>query len=144
MVMKRDVKDHVRFCPIQSPLGRELCARFGAPYDVTTAVLIDEAGAHTHSTAILRLFPSMGFPYTVLGPLALLCPEFLRDGAYSAFARNRGFIWTQVKRVSGLGDTSMEEVRGKIIGLREPIPRSWGFASARSGSKDISKRGDAE
>ena len=108
---------------------------------MSTAVLIDKGGVHTHSTAVLRLFPSMGFPFTVVGPVALLCPEYLRDGAYSAFARHRGFIWTQVKRVSGMGDTSMEEVRGKVIGLQEPIPPSWGFIKRESDHKGNLKGG---
>ena len=129
-MLDRDRHDHVRFCPIQSRLAQRLCAAHGAPADVSTAVLIDEAGAHTKSTAVLRLFPWMGFPFSLLGRAALLLPAFLRDGAYGFFARNRGAFWRAVKQTTGRGDTRMEPYRDRIVGLEEegrPLPESWGF-----------------
>ena len=80
------------------------------------------------SSAILRLFAWMGLPLTVLGSAGLLVPPFLRDHCYRAFARNRGTIWTWVKRAMGWGDTLLEEYRGRILGLEDPLPESWGFA----------------
>ena len=129
-MLDRDRHDHVRFCPIQSRLAQRLCAAHGAPADVSTAVLIDEAGAHTKSTAVLRLFPWMGFPFSLLGRAALLLPAFLRDGAYGIFAKNRGAFWRAVKQTTGWGDTRMEPYRDRIVGLEEegrPLPESWGF-----------------
>ena len=129
-MLDRDRHDHVRFCPIQSRLAQRLCAEHNAPADVSTAVLIDEAGAHTKSTAVLRLFCWMGWPFALLGRAALLLPAFLRDGAYGIFARNRGAVWKTVKRCTGWGDTRMEPYRDRIVGLEEeqqPLPESWGF-----------------
>ena len=128
--MDRDRYDHVRFCPLQSNLGQRLCTQHEAPVDVSTAVLIDEDGVHTESTAILRLFASMGFPWIVLGPVGLCFPSFIRDNAYRAFARNRGAIWSGVKRVMGWGDTSLERYRDRVVGLEEPLPPSWGFGDS--------------
>ena len=125
--MDRDRHDHVHFCPVQSNLGQRLCAQHGAPVDVSTAVLIDEVGVHTESSAVLRLFPAMGFPFTVLGPAGLCVPSFIRDNAYRAFARNRGAIWRGVKRLTGWGDTSLARHRDRVVGLEEPLPPSWGF-----------------
>ena len=130
--MERDAADHVRFCPVQSALGQKLLSEHGAPSDLSTAVLIDDVGVHTESDAILRLFPWMGFPWTVVGPAALLVPGCIRNRCYRAFARNRGAIWSRTKRVMGWGDTTLEEHRGKVIGLEEPVPSGWGFASIDS------------
>ena len=90
-------------------------------------MLIDEAGVHTESAAILRLFPSMGIPWTTIGWIGLLVPECIRNCGYRAFARNRGNIWICVKRMMGWGDVMLEAHRAKVIGLEEPVPPSWGF-----------------
>lgn len=102
------------------------------PQDVSTAVLIDERGGHTHSTAVLRLFLHLGSFYRYLGLLALMVPRFIRDAGYTAFAINRGRIWKIAKRITGMGDTSMEQYRGCILGLVEPIDPDWGFDQTTS------------
>ena len=99
----------------------------GAPGDVSTAVLIDEVGAHVSSTAILRLLRWMGFPFNALGWAALLLPRALRDGLYSVFARNRGAIWAVVRRCTGWGETRLEPYRDRVLGVDGPVPQSWGF-----------------
>lgn len=126
--MDRDVSDHVRFCPVQSALGQKMLTDHGAPRDVSTAVLIDEAGVHTESTAILRLLPWMGPAWAGFGRVALLVPECVRNSGYRAFARNRGPIWATVKRLMGWGDTMLEDHRDKVVGLEAPLPSGWGFA----------------
>ena len=103
------------------------------PVDVSTGVLIDEHGGHAASAAILRQFEFMGLPWTVLGPLGLLVPQTIRDGAYYAFARNRGTIWKQVKKTFGIGDTALDSCRDRILGLGlggGPMPDGWGFTPA--------------
>ena len=127
--MSRDRYDHIRFCPIQSNLAKELCHHYGMPLDASTAVLIDEAGAHTSSSAILRLFPWMGFPFALLGPVALKIPLSLRDNAYYAFVRRRGAIWKFVMKLTGWRTPSMQPYRARIVGLdqEKPLPPGWGF-----------------
>lgn len=130
--MDRDSDNHVCFCPLQTTLGQKLCSEHGAPTDVSTAVLIDEAGVHTESTAVLRLFPSMGFPWTVLGPVGLCVPECIRNGAYRLFAKNRGSIWRGVKRVMGWGDVDLSAYRDRIAGLDDnvgPLDPLWGVGN---------------
>ena len=127
LVLDRDAHDHMRFCPIQSKLGQQICSQYGMPVDLSTAVLVDAEGAHKASTAVLRLFRWMGFPYNWLGGAALLVPLFIRDGAYSLFARNRGAIWRRVKWVMGWGDTSLVEYKDRILGLEDPVDKGWGF-----------------
>eukprot|EP00934_Nitzschia_sp_Nitz4_P005290 Nitzschia sp. Nitz4//scaffold19_size178191//104730//105310//NITZ4_001985-RA/size178191-augustus-gene-0.109-mRNA-1//-1//CDS//3329540705//5280//frame0 len=127
-VLERDVTDHFRLVPIQTKLGQELCRAYDRPADVSTAVLMDEQGSHTHSTAVLRLFLYMGSGYPILGWIALyMVPRVVRDFAYTAFARHRGAIWKLVKYVTGMGDTSMAPYRDRVLGLEEPIDPSWSF-----------------
>mmetsp|Transcript_43737 Transcript_43737/g.106059 ORF Transcript_43737/g.106059 Transcript_43737/m.106059 type:complete len:130 (-) Transcript_43737:251-640(-) len=119
------------------------------PVDLSTAVLIeygdddaDEKGstAYLHSTSVLKMFAFMTFPWNVLGSIALLVPVVLRDWAYRMFAQNRGSIWKNVKRITGLGDTQMIPYRHKIIGLPissddelSTLPPSWGFSETGGG-----------
>lgn len=120
--------DHLRFSPIQTDFAKDMCKRYEMPFDVSTAVFIDENRAYKDSSSILRLFPYMGLPYNLLGPLALLVPAIIRNFAYRRFARNRGAIWKSVKRVTGMGDTRMEQYRDRILGLQDPPdPPAWGF-----------------
>ena len=134
--MDRDVDDHVRFCQLQSSLGQKLCTEHGAPIDVSTAVLIDDGTVHTESAAILTMFAWLGFPYWLLGFLAMCIPAFLRNFGYRTFSRHRGAIWRGVKRLLGWGDVCLEPYRDRIIGLEgmpDPLPLSWGFGEACCG-----------
>lgn len=96
------------------------------PFDLSTAVLVDEEGGHVLSDSVLRLFPYLGFPYQWIGILALwLVPRFVRDAGYRVFAQYRGRIWKGVKRLTGMGDTRMEPYRDRMLGLEEPLDPSW-------------------
>jgi len=105
------------------------------PTDVSTVVLIDSAGGHKKSAAVLRCFKYMGFPYSCLGPIALCMPSCLLDIGYDMFARHRGKIWKAVKRVTGWGDTYLSEFRQRIMGLEEPLDPGWGFGSDSGDNK---------
>jgi predicted DCC family thiol-disulfide oxidoreductase YuxK len=137
---RRDKFDHLRFRPLQTtttdPQMKELCLELGIPmFDLSTAVLLEGNNNRIYyrSEAILYLFPHMGFPFTVLGPLLLLLfPKFVRDFCYGLFARNRAAIWTFIKRCTGLGETSLHQYRHKVILPPEfkknnQVPPSWGL-----------------
>jgi len=128
--MGNDPTDHLRWSPLQTDFAQALLKEYGMPTDISTAVLIDEEGAHKESSSILRLMPYMGVPYAVLGQLFLLVPGFIRDAAYRAFAANRGAIWKRVQQITGYGDTYLEDEKYRILGLVEPLDSSWGFASS--------------
>ena len=107
-----------------------VCREHEMPSDLSTAVLFDEQGGHKCSTAVLRLFPYMGFPYSLLGRVAMFIPGCIRDWAYESFAVRRGAIWKQVKRITGLGNTQLLAHKERILGLEEPIDTAWGFGSS--------------
>lgn len=128
-MMGKDATDHFRWSPLQTDFAQELLKEYNMPTDISTAVLIDEKGAHKESSSILRLMPYMGASYAILGSLGMLVLAPIRDAAYRAFAANRGSIWKRVQRITGYGDTNFEDERHRILGLVEPLDDSWGFGS---------------
>jgi predicted DCC family thiol-disulfide oxidoreductase YuxK len=127
--MSNDKTDHFRWTPLQTDFAQNLLREYGMPTDISTAVLIDEKGAHKESSSILRLMPYMGVPFNIIGRVGLGVPAVIRDAAYRAFAANRGAIWKRVQKITGYGDTRLEEDRERILGLVEPLDPSWGFAN---------------
>mmetsp|Transcript_36854 Transcript_36854/g.54139 ORF Transcript_36854/g.54139 Transcript_36854/m.54139 type:complete len:109 (+) Transcript_36854:306-632(+) len=108
-----------------------MCEKYGMPTDVSTAVLIDQEGGHQKSASILRMLAFLGFPYAVLGFLALLVPAWIRDYCYGIFAKNRGAIWRTVKQMTGMGDTHLEKYRDRMVGLKEPLDPGWGLKDSK-------------
>ena len=90
--VKRDPLARLRFAPLASDAARRAVALADPDCDFDALpdaiVLLDRAGVHTASTAVLRLVRHLRFPWPVL-TLALLVPHPLRDAAYRVFARNR-------------------------------------------------------
>ena len=120
----------MRFTPLQTDFAKELCEKYEKVRALTavSAVLIDEAGVHIESDAILRISPYLDFPFNVGGLAGLGFPGFVRDPAYRTFARNRGTVSKGIKKaIRGGKDTYMEEYRDRIFGLEEPLEPSWGF-----------------
>jgi len=117
---------------------RLLRDEWNLPYnDFSTAVLYDNGQVYTHSSSILRLLPCVGLPWSVLGPVLLCIPRFVRDFGYGLFARHRGNIWRGVKRVTRMGDTDLSAHRRCIVGLEgeDEIPPSWGLGNVVEESK---------
>ena len=89
---KRDPLARLRFAPLRSATARRIVALAEPDTDFDalpdTIVLVDQAGVHTASTALLRIARHLRFPYPALS-LAVIIPRPLRDAAYRVFARNR-------------------------------------------------------
>jgi len=77
------------FATLQSEEGMSYLTAAGLPLDVSTVVVIDEAGVHTRSTAALRVLKHCGMPYALLYYLFILLPAPLRDLGYKAVAAVR-------------------------------------------------------
>ena len=61
--------------------------------DVSTMVLVDEAGVHVRSTAALRVIARCGLPYSWLRILLWLLPAPLRDAGYKMVASVRYLVF---------------------------------------------------
>jgi predicted DCC family thiol-disulfide oxidoreductase YuxK len=88
-IVDRDKAARFSFAPLQSPLGQQLCTRFGLPtqhYD--SLVLIEHGKIFLRSTSALRIARRLRFPWFLLAA-GLILPRFLRDPFYNLIARNR-------------------------------------------------------
>jgi predicted DCC family thiol-disulfide oxidoreductase YuxK len=88
-LIRHDRASRFRFAPLQSELGRALQVRHGLDPDaLDTFVLVDDAGAHARSTAVLRILRELPAPWRWLWPLVAV-PRPLRDALYGFVARRR-------------------------------------------------------
>lgn len=88
-VIDHDAAGAFDFAPLQGATAKALVAQHGLPSNLSTVIVIDEAGVHTHSTAALRVLARCGWPYTLLARSTLWLPRPLRDVGYSAVAAMR-------------------------------------------------------
>lgn len=88
-ILERDRRGVFRFASLQSAAARRLLEAAPAPAErPDSIVLVDEAGVHTRSAAVLRIARRLGFPWS-LAALARLIPRPGRDALYDAVARRR-------------------------------------------------------
>jgi len=88
-LIRHDRQRQFRLASVQSVQGQALLAWCGLPTDrFDTMALIDEAGLHVRSTALLRILALMPQPWRVLAWLRLI-PRPLRDWCYDRIALNR-------------------------------------------------------
>eukprot|EP00965_Chrysotila_dentata_P019224 639909-Pleurochrysis_carterae.AAC.2 len=76
-------------CVRQSDFAVELMEKHGIKPDLSTVVVVDEAGAHVRSTAALRVLLHCGSPYNILYYAFIWVPAPLRDLGYKAVAASR-------------------------------------------------------
>jgi predicted DCC family thiol-disulfide oxidoreductase YuxK len=89
LLIRLDREGRIRVAPLQSAAASSLLAGAGlADTPGDTVVLIDDAGAWTESTAILRAARLLPYPTRAFAVLAIL-PVSVRDGLYRIVARNR-------------------------------------------------------
>ena len=88
-VLDHDKAGAFDFAPLQGPTGTALLTKHGLPLDVSTMVLIDEAGVHVRSTAALRVLRRCSAPYSWLGATAIWLPRPVRDLGYKTVAALR-------------------------------------------------------
>jgi predicted DCC family thiol-disulfide oxidoreductase YuxK len=89
VLIHHDRTRQFRLASVQSAQGQALLAWYGLPTDrFDTMALIDEAGLHVRSTALLRILSRLPQPWRALRLLRLL-PRPLRDWCYDRIALNR-------------------------------------------------------
>lgn len=88
-LIRYDPTRQFRLASVQSAQGQALLAWYGLPTDrFDTMALIDEAGLHVRSTALLRILSRLPQPWRGLRLLRLV-PRPLRDWCYDRIALNR-------------------------------------------------------
>jgi len=87
-IIRHDRAGKFKFAPLQSPVGRELKAKFGIGDDIDSIVLIENEQAFIHSEAALRILRGLGNVWAV-GYAFIIVPRVVRDWFYKLFARYR-------------------------------------------------------
>lgn len=88
-LIRHDRQRQFRLASVQSAQGQALLAWYGLPTDrFDTMVLIDEAGLHVRSSALLRILARLPQPWRSLSWLRVI-PRPLRDWSYDRIALNR-------------------------------------------------------
>jgi predicted DCC family thiol-disulfide oxidoreductase YuxK len=94
LLLRHDKLDKVRYAPLQSPLGREILARFGEHSLPDGVVLITNAltpqeRPYRRSDAVAAALQLLGTPWRLLGRALTLVPRPLREWGYGIVARLR-------------------------------------------------------
>ena len=87
-VIERDPAARFKFATLQGATGVRLLRRHGLAEDLSTVVLFDADGAHTRSTAALRVLRHCTFPWCLFYVL-IVVPPALRNCCYDTVARTR-------------------------------------------------------
>ncbi|SEL67103.1 Predicted thiol-disulfide oxidoreductase YuxK, DCC family [Pseudoxanthomonas sp. GM95] len=88
-LLRHDAAGRYRFAAMQGASGRALLQEHGLdPDDPSSFLLVDAAGMHTDSDAIVRVLTGLGGVWRLAG-MARLIPAALRDVLYRALARRR-------------------------------------------------------
>lgn len=86
-VLKHDKNNAYKFAPLQGKTAEKHLPTLDKE-SLTTVVLVDEAGTHTESEAILRLLVGLGGYFKIALALRIF-PRFFRNSVYRFIARNR-------------------------------------------------------
>jgi len=88
-VIANDPAAHFRFAPLESAAAAQLVAPYGRdPSASGSIIVIDAAGIHDRSDAVLRIARGLRRPWCWLGLLAIV-PAGVRDRIYDFIAANR-------------------------------------------------------
>lgn len=77
------------YVPFQSPKGQQLLYAHGFPTkELTTVILFDEKGPHTHSDGFLKIIAQIP-KYRLAAALLAFIPKIIRDTIYNLASKNR-------------------------------------------------------
>ncbi|NKI33301.1 thiol-disulfide oxidoreductase DCC family protein [Croceivirga thetidis] len=77
------------YVPFQSPKGQQLLIKYGFPTkELTTVILFDEKGPHTHSDGFLKIIAQIP-KYRLVAALLAFVPKIIRDTIYNIASKNR-------------------------------------------------------
>ncbi|HEX7926436.1 MAG TPA: DCC1-like thiol-disulfide oxidoreductase family protein [bacterium] len=88
VLLRLDRRHVLRFAPLQGSTARARLPA-GVTTGVDTVVLLDDAGVHQRSDAVLRILGHLGQPWRGLAWLGWAVPRPVRDCLYDAIAARR-------------------------------------------------------
>ena len=95
-ILQKDRDARFQFAPLQGETARKSLTPSEIA-DLASVILMEDGRKYVRSAAVLRILTSLGGFYRLWG-LALVIPEFLRDGVYRWVAKNR-YAWFGQKDV---------------------------------------------
>lgn len=88
-VLRHDQRKVFLFSALQSPIGVRLLAKHGLPAgDLSSILLVTDAGVFRESTAILHILRQLGGVWS-LAYVAVIIPPLMRDAMYRFVAGQR-------------------------------------------------------
>lgn len=88
-IARRDPRGVIRFCPLQSDLGREVARENNLdPEQSGSLVFYENDTFYVRSDGALRIARHLRFPWPITG-LFRVIPRFLRDPVYNLIAKHR-------------------------------------------------------
>ena len=92
-VLYNDPHSEIFLSSLNSGFGARLLGEYGlGSVNKDTIVLIQKGKAYLRSTAVLKIYGMLRFPYS-LAKIFLVVPAFIRDWVYVRVARNRHTIF---------------------------------------------------
>ncbi len=88
-ILRHERQPRLSFAPINGQTWQKMFAARATSKPPQTIVVVDDAGMHTKSKAVLRIQRHMGGAWKWLGALSMVVPSFVRDFFYDIIARNR-------------------------------------------------------
>ena len=88
-LLKFAPKSVFKFVAFQSPFGQQLLKKHGFPLkELTTVILFDENGPHTHSDGFLKIIAKIP-KWRLAAALLAFIPRVIRDTIYNLASKNR-------------------------------------------------------
>lgn len=88
IILKNHTKDFY-FISLQSSLAEEIMDQHHNTINMNTLYLLEEGKLYDKSTAALRIFRNLKFPFNFISPLRFIIPKLLRDKVYLLVAKRR-------------------------------------------------------
>ncbi|RMG03501.1 MAG: DUF393 domain-containing protein [Acidobacteria bacterium] len=92
-LIARDSKEIFLFANSNSESGKRLKNEFSVS-TIESVIFIENDRAYVYSTAVLRIFKNLGFPWSLLFIFNFI-PSAVRDYVYKLFAKNRHKLFTK-------------------------------------------------
>lgn len=88
-IVDRDPREHFLFASLQSDAGKKTLEQHRCDPNLQSVLLIENGRPYLRSTAALRIFRALKWPWPLLFYLFIWIPRVIRDWGYDYFASHR-------------------------------------------------------